>query len=102
MIGGGLALNDTRFILVQATCPTSSGGSVGDFIPEPRCSKSVVGLQTRRGKEGVYKRFGWLRPEGSRSELGGPAVGSVDVYLVSLSLKKSISPGWRERIPFYR
>ena len=22
MIGGGLALNDTRFILVQATCPT--------------------------------------------------------------------------------
>ena len=52
MIGGGLALNDTRFILVQATCPTSSGGSVGDFIPEPRCSKSVVGLQTRRRNEG--------------------------------------------------
>jgi len=33
---------------------TSSGnvpyvqcGSVSDFIPEPRCSKSVVGLQTR-------------------------------------------------------
>ena len=24
MIGGGLALNDTRFILVQATCPTST------------------------------------------------------------------------------
>ena len=47
---------------------------VGDFIPEPRCSKSVVGLQTRRRKEGVYKRFGWLRPEGLRSELGGPAV----------------------------
>ena len=49
-------------------------GSVGDFIPEPRCSKSVVGLQTRRRKEGVYKRFGWLRPEGLRLELGGPAV----------------------------
>ena len=39
---------------------TSSGnvpyvqfGSVGDFIPEPRCSKSVVGLQTRRRKMGV-------------------------------------------------
>ena len=24
VIGGGLALNDTGFILVQATCPTSS------------------------------------------------------------------------------
>ena len=88
---------------------TSSGnmpyvqlGSVDDFIPEPRCSKSVMGVQTRRRKKGGYKRFGWLRPEGSRSELGGPAVGSVDVDLVSLSLKKSISPRWRERIPFYR
>ena len=82
--------------------PYVQSGSVGDFIPEPGCSKSVVGVQTRRRKKGVYKRFGWLRPEGSRSELGGPAVGSVDVYLVSLSLKKSISPGRRERIPFYR
>ena len=67
-------------------------GSVGDFIPDPRCSKSVVGLQTRRRKEGVYKRFGWLRPEGLRSELGGLVVGSVDVDLVSLGLKNSISP----------
>ena len=67
-------------------------GSVGDFIPEPRCSKSVVGVQTRRRKKGVYKRFGRLRSEGSRSELGGPMVGSVDVDLVSLGLKKSISP----------
>ena len=82
--------------------PYVQSGSVGDFIPEPRCSKSVVGVQTRRRKEGVYKRFGRLRPEGSRSELGGLAVGSVDVDLVSLSLKKSISFGWSERIPFYR
>ena len=49
-------------------------GSVGDFIPEPRCSKSVVGVQTRRMKKGVYKRFGWLRPEGLRSELSGSMV----------------------------
>ena len=49
-------------------------GSVGDFIPEPRRSKSVVGVQMRRGKKGGYKRFGWLRPEGSRSELDGPTV----------------------------
>ena len=82
--------------------PYIQSGSVDDFIPEPRCSKSVVGVQTRRRKKEGYKRFGWLRSEGSRSELGGPAVGSVDVDLVSLSLKKSISPGWRERIPFYR
>ena len=54
--------------------PYVQSGSVGDFIPEPKCSKSVVGLQTRRRKEGVYKRFGWLRPEGLRSKLGGPVV----------------------------
>ena len=84
------------------TQPYVQSGSVGDFIPEPRCSKSVVGLQTRRRKEEVFKRFGWLRPKGLRSELGGPVVGSVDVNLVSLGLKKSISLGWRERIPFYR
>jgi hypothetical protein len=54
--------------------PYVQSGSIGDFIPEPRCSKSVVGLQTRRRKEGVYKRFGRLRPEGLRSELGGAAV----------------------------
>ena len=52
--------------------PYVQSGSIGDFIPEPRCSKSVVGLQTTRRKEGVYKRFGWLRPEGLRLELGGP------------------------------
>ena len=40
--------------------PYVQSGSVGDFIPEPRCSKSVVGLQIRRRKEGVYKRFGKL------------------------------------------
>ena len=50
----------------------------------------------------MYKRFGQLRPEVSWSELGGPMVGSIDVELVSLGLKKSISLGWRERIPFYR
>ena len=29
--------------------------SVGDFIPEPRCSKFTVGLQTRRRKMGVQE-----------------------------------------------
>ena len=30
-------------------------GLVGDFIPESRCSKSVVGLQTRRRNEGCTR-----------------------------------------------
>ena len=30
-------------------------GSVGDFIPEPRCSKFAVGLQTRRRKIGCTR-----------------------------------------------
>ena len=29
--------------------------SVGDFIPEPRCSKFAVGLQTRRRKMGCTR-----------------------------------------------
>ena len=32
--------------------PYVQSGSVGDFISEPRCSKSVLGLQTRRKNEG--------------------------------------------------
>ena len=32
--------------------PYVQSGSVGDFIPEPRCSKSVVGLQTRERETG--------------------------------------------------
>ena len=53
MIGCGLALNDRGFILVQAMCSTSSFESVCDFIPEPRCSKFVVGIQTSGDKMGV-------------------------------------------------
>ena len=30
-------------------------GSVGDFIPEPRCSKFAVGLQTEGRKMGVQE-----------------------------------------------
>ena len=40
----------------------------------------------------VCSRVGRLRPKGSRSELGGPVVGSVDVDLVSLGFQKSILP----------
>ena len=51
MIEDGLALNDTGFILVS-NVPYVQFDSVGDFIPESRCSKFAVGLQTRRRKMG--------------------------------------------------
>ena len=40
--------------------------SVGDFIPEPRCSKFAVGLQTRRRKMG-YRRDPVERAKSDRS-----------------------------------
>ena len=42
--------------------------SVGDFIPEPRCSKFAVGLQTRRRKMGGYKRSGQTLVRGAESD----------------------------------
>ena len=55
--------------------PYVQSGSIEDFIPEPRCSKSIVGLQTRRRNEGCTRgpvgsdRKGRGRPE-LRYELG--------------------------------
>ena len=40
--------------------------SVGDFIPEPRCSKFVVGLQTDGRKMGGKRGPVRLRSEGIR------------------------------------
>ena len=51
MIGCGLALNDTWFILVQEV----RSKSVDDFIPKPRCSKFVVVLQIEGSKMGVQE-----------------------------------------------
>ena len=45
--------------------------SVGDFIPEPRCSKFVVGLQTRGSKMGGARGLVGLWTEGPR-EAGAP------------------------------
>ena len=45
--------------------------SVGDFIPEPRCSKFAVGLQTRRRKMGGTRGPIELWSEGSRV-IGAP------------------------------
>ena len=47
--------------------------SVGDFIPEPRCSKFAVGLQTRRRKMGGYKRSDRTLVRGTESD-GNPTV----------------------------
>jgi len=38
--------------------------SVGDFIPEPRCSKFAVGLQTSGNKNGVLKVRSGSEPKG--------------------------------------
>ena len=35
--------------------PYVQSGSVGDFIPKPRCSKFAVGLQTRRREKGCTR-----------------------------------------------
>ena len=70
-------------------------GSVDGFISEPRFSKSVVGLQTRRRKVGCTRgpvgsdRKGRGRPE-LRNELGVQACarGVVSYRSSELSLKK--------------
>ena len=38
--------------------------SVDDFIPEPRCSKFAVGLQTSRNKKEVLKARSDYEPKG--------------------------------------
>ena len=85
MIRGGLALNDTGFILVQATCHVQFE-SVGDFIPEPRCSKFVVGLQTRIRKMGDTRG-----PVGLWSE--GPRVSGAPLCAMCSSVCSRFEPG---------
>ena len=46
--------------------PYVQSGSVGDFIPEPRCSKFIVGLQTNGNKKGTVKGPVGLWTEGPR------------------------------------
>ena len=78
--------------------------SVDDFIPEPKCSKFAMGLQTRRRKMGGTRGPAELWSEGprvmraplcakcsnvcSRFEPGG----SVVVYWIDRSLGESASP----------
>ena len=59
--------------------------SAGDFIPEPRCSKFVVGLQT----EGRNMR-GTRGPVGLRSE--GPRVTGASLCAKCLSMCSRLEP----------
>ena len=59
--------------------------SVGDFIPEPRCSKFAVGLQRRRRKIG-----GTRGPMGLRSE--GPSVTGAPLCAKCLSVCSRFEP----------
>ena len=92
-------------------------GSVGDFIPEPRCSNSVVGLQTRSRKVGCTRGpVGSGRKGRERRGLGyelsvqagawGPNLAVVWLWTIDLrnsdQLESVRPPCWRECIPFYR
>ena len=46
--------------------------SIGDFIPEPKCSKFAVGLQMRRRKMGEQKAQSDSGPSTERDK--GPAM----------------------------
>ena len=48
----------------SANVPYVEFQSVDDFIPEPRCSKFAVGLQTSRNKKGVLKARSDSEPKG--------------------------------------
>ena len=60
MIGYGLARDD-RIYTGSGNVPYVQFQSVNDFIPDLRCSKFVVRLQTSRNKKGVLKA--WLDSE---------------------------------------
>ena len=66
MIGCGLALNDTGFYTGSGNVPYVQFQSVGDFIPEPRCSKFAVGLQTNGNEKGDVEGPVGLWTEGPR------------------------------------
>ena len=51
MIGGGLALNDTGFILVQTTCPTSSLSRSVTLFLSPG-ARSLLWVTNGREKDG--------------------------------------------------
>ena len=67
MIGGGLALNDTRFILVQATCPTSSLSRSVTLFLSP-VLKVCSGVTNEKEEDGGYKRSRQTLVRGTKSD----------------------------------
>ena len=88
--------------------------SVGDFIPEPKCSKFAVGLQKEGRKMGGTRGPVELWSEGPRVMeaplyakylsmcLRFEPSGSPVVCVVRVIVNRSIYLFGRERIPFYR
>ena len=72
MIEGGLALNDTGFILVQATCPTSSLSRSVTLFLSPG-ARSLQGVTNKKEKDGGYKRSGRTSVGRVKSD-GSPAM----------------------------
>ena len=57
------------------------------------------GVTNEKEKGGVFKRSGWLQPEGLRSELGGPAVVSYRSSESELE-EVDLPPGGGSASPF--
>jgi hypothetical protein len=73
--------------------------SVGDFIPEPKCSKFAVGLQTEGSKMGGARGPVGLWTEGPRV-MGAPTCAKYS-SMCSVFVRLILFIG-RARIPFYR
>ena len=102
MIGCGLALNDTWFILVQAMCPTSSLSRSVTLFLSLGARSFAVGLQTRGSKmRGIRDPVG-LRTEGPRVTGAPTCAKCLNVCCSLESLVVRVILIGRERIPFYR
>ena len=112
MIGGGLALNDTGFILVQAMCPTSNlSRSVTLFL-----SPGARSLQWGYKREGERWGVQEVRSDSSQRDRKRQELRYVlSVRACARGLNREVLLLWtselidpmnlpvgRERIPFYR
>ena len=71
MIGGGLALNDTGFTLVQATCPTSSLSRSVTLFLSPGTRSLLWGYKRKGERWGDTRGTARLWSEGPRV-IGAP------------------------------
>ena len=72
MIGGGLALNDTGFILVQATCPMSSRGRTVTLLLSPGARSLLWGYKREGERWGIQEAR--LAPVGRAESDGDSAM----------------------------